>query len=203
MSKLKNSGLNVRDNILENKRVLTIDNGWLSDAEIQVSSHCEPRDITDKVNLLVVHNISLPPEQFGGNHITDFFLGKLDPSLDPYFESIYNIRVSAHCLIQRDGNIVQYVSFNDKAWHAGVSTYQGREKCNDFSIGIELEGTDDIPYTKAQYQQLSRLSRCLIATYPEIENNIVGHCDIAPGRKTDPGAAFDWQNFKALLAENE
>jgi len=146
-----------------------------------------------------VHNISLPPGQFGGTHITDFFLGKLDHSLDPYFESIYQLRVSAHCLIRRDGHIVQYVSFNDKAWHAGVSNYQGREKCNDFSIGIELEGTDDIPYTTEQYQQLSCLSRALIGSYPELKNHIVGHSDIAPGRKTDPGAAFDWQYFNALM----
>ena len=176
-----------------------IENGWLTDAEIQPSSHFEPRDKNESISLLVVHNISLPPGQFGGGHITNFFLGKLDPNIDPYFEDIYNIRVSAHCLIKRDGHIVQYVSFNDKAWHAGVSVYQGREKCNDFSIGIELEGTDDIPYTKAQYQQLSNLSQCLITTYPALKNNIVGHSDIAPGRKTDPGEAFDWQHFQTLL----
>lgn len=178
---------------------LRIKAGWLNSAEIQRSSHFEPRAKNEAINLLVVHNISLPPGQFGGGHITNFFLGKLDPSIDPYFEDIYNIRVSAHCLIKRDGHIVQYVSFNDKAWHAGVSVYQGREKCNDFSIGIELEGTDDIPYTKAQYQQLSNLSQCLITTYPALKNNIVGHSDIAPGRKTDPGEAFDWQHFQTLL----
>ena len=200
MSLLKNCGQSDQAANPENKSTLTIDNGWLVDAEIQRSSHYEPREKTERVNLLVVHNISLPPGKFGGSHITDFFLGKLDPNIDPYFESIYNIRVSAHCLIQRDGHIVQYVSFNDKAWHAGVSSYKGREKCNDFSIGIELEGTDDIPYTKAQYQQLSRLSTTLIATYPKIKDNIVGHCDIAPRRKTDPGAEFDWTYFKSLLA---
>jgi AmpD protein len=178
---------------------LRIKAGWLNSAEIQRSSHFEPRAKNEAINLLVVHNISLPPGQFGGDHITNFFLGKLDPSIDPYFEGIYNIRVSAHCLIKRDGHIVQYVSFNDKAWHAGVSVYQGREKCNDFSIGIELEGTDDIPYTKAQYQQLSNLSQCLITTYRALKNNIVGHSDIAPGRKTDPGEAFDWQHFQTLL----
>ncbi|MGB1263958.1 MAG: 1,6-anhydro-N-acetylmuramyl-L-alanine amidase AmpD [Cognaticolwellia sp.] len=174
---------------------LTIVSGWLSDVEIQKSSHFEPRGESDTVSLLVVHNISLPPGQFGGGYITDFFLGKLDPTIDPYFTSIYKMRVSAHCLIQRNGDIVQYVSFNDKAWHAGVSSYQGREKCNDFSIGIELEGTDDIPYTEEQYQQLSRINLALIATYPALKNNVVGHCDIAPGRKTDPGAAFDWPRF--------
>ncbi len=187
----------------KNSAALAIENGWLSGAEIQQSSHCQPREQKETVSLLVVHNISLPPGQFGGRHITDFFLGNLEPNIDPYFESIYQLRVSAHCLIQRNGHIVQYVSFNDKAWHAGVSIYQGREQCNDFSIGIELEGTDDIPYTKEQYQQLSRLSKALIGVYPELENNIVGHCDIAPGRKTDPGRSFDWPYFKGLLVEND
>lgn len=180
---------------------LKIVNGWLESVEIQKSSHFEPRSNSDTVSLLVVHNISLPPGEFGGNHITNFFLGKLDPTIDPYFESIYNIRVSAHCLIQRSGHIIQFVSFNDKAWHAGVSNYQGREKCNDFSIGIELEGTDDIPYTIEQYQQLSRLSQSLISTYPEMDNNIVGHCDIAPIRKTDPGPSFDWSYYHELLSK--
>lgn len=180
---------------------LVIEHGWLSAAEVQKSNHCAPRAEDETVSLLVVHNISLPPGQFGGSHITDFFLGNLDPTIDPYFESIFDIRVSAHCLLQRNGHIVQYVSFNDKAWHAGLSSYHGREKCNDFSIGIELEGTDDIPYTKEQYQQLSRLSKSLIGAYPELRNNIVGHCDIAPGRKTDPGPAFDWPHFKTLLAK--
>lgn len=179
-----------------------IKNGWLTDAEIQASSHFEPRDENESISLLVVHNISLPPGQFGGNYITDFFLGNLDPTIDPYFETIYQIRVSAHCLIKRNGEVVQYVSFNNKAWHAGVSCYQNRDKCNDFSIGIELEGTDDIPYTEAQYQQLSQLSKSLIAHYPVIKDNIVGHSDIAPGRKTDPGAAFNWAYFESLLAEN-
>ena len=191
---LKNSRTNSADWVIEN--------GWLTGADIQPSSHFEPRDKKESISLLVVHNISLPPGQFGGNYITDFFLGRLDPTLDPYFETIYKIRVSAHCLIKRNGEVVQYVSFNDKAWHAGVSCYQHREKCNDFSIGIELEGTDDIPYTKEQYLQLSQLSRTLIAAYPALKDNIVGHCDIAPDRKTDPGAAFDWQHFRATLESN-
>lgn len=179
-----------------------IENGWLTSAEQQRTTHFEPRDENDHVSLLVVHNISLPPGQFGGSHITDFFLGTLDPTIDPYFESIYNVRVSAHCLIQRSGHIIQYVSFHDKAWHAGVSSYQGREKCNDFSIGIELEGTDDVPYTKEQYQQLNDLSLALISRYPMLKDNIVGHCNIAPERKTDPGDAFDWQRFRSLLAKS-
>lgn len=184
----------------ENALPLSIENGWLKQAEIQKSDHFEHRDKNEAISLLVVHNISLPPGQFGGNHITNFFLGKLDPSIDPYFQSIYNIRVSAHCLIQRTGHIIQYVSFNDKAWHAGVSNYQGREKCNDFSIGIELEGTDEIPYTKEQYQQLSALTKQLRTAYPEITDNIVGHCDIAPERKTDPGPAFDWLRYRESIA---
>ena len=129
------------------------------------------------------------------------FLGKLDPDAHPSFEEIHQLRVSAHCLIRRDGSIIQYVSFNDRAWHAGVSCYQGREKCNDFSIGIELEGTDDIPYTEEQYQQLTLLTFALQKQYPLISDNIVGHCDIAPQRKTDPGQAFNWQYYHALLAE--
>lgn len=183
--------------------MLDIKNGWLNsvEVEIQQTSHCEPRNINETIDLLVVHNISLPPAQFGGDYITDFFLGNLDPNIDPYFESIYKIRVSAHCLIQRSGHIIQYVSFNDKAWHAGVSSYQGREKCNDFSIGIELEGTDDIPYTSKQYQQLSRLSKSLIKVYPALENNIVGHCDIAPERKSDPGKSFDWDLYRETLVK--
>ena len=186
----------------KNTANLLIENGWLTSAEQQRTTHFEPRDEDDHVSLLVVHNISLPPGQFGGSYITDFFLGTLDPTIDPYFESIYNVRVSAHCLIQRNGHIIQYVSFHDKAWHAGLSSYQGREKCNDFSIGIELEGTDDVPYTKEQYQQLNDLSLALISRYPMLKDNIVGHCDIAPERKTDPGDAFDWQRFRSLLAKS-
>lgn len=177
-----------------------IKNGWLDKANIHKSPHFECRNNNEEINLLVIHNISLPPAQFNNNYITDFFLGKLDPTAHPYFESIYQMRVSAHCLIKRDGEIIQYVSFNDKAWHAGVSCYQGRDKCNDFSIGIELEGTDNILYTKEQYQQLSNLSKVLINTYPKLKDNIVGHCDIAPRRKTDPGDSFDWQYYKSLIA---
>ena len=174
--------------------------GWLDVAHHQPSPHFTPRSPEDEISLFVVHNISLPPGKFGGPYITDLFLGQLDPSADSYFEGIYQLQVSAHCLIRRDGEIVQYVSFNDKAWHAGVSCFEGREKCNDFSIGVELEGTDTTPYTKMQYQQLVSLVNKLQESYPLIRhNNIVGHCDIAPGRKTDPGEAFDWQHFRSLL----
>ncbi|WDD98433.1 1,6-anhydro-N-acetylmuramyl-L-alanine amidase AmpD [Thalassomonas actiniarum] len=177
-----------------------INNGWLVFAEQQKSPHFTPREDVADISLLVVHNISLPPGQFGGPYITDLFLGRLDADADPYFQDIYQLRVSAHCLIRRDGSIVQYVSFNDKAWHAGVSSFGEREKCNDFSIGIELEGTDEVPYTREQYQQLVCLVAKLQETYPLIShNNLVGHSDIAPGRKTDPGPAFDWEYFRNCL----
>lgn len=177
-----------------------INNGWLSVAQIHHSPHFEERNHDEIVSLLVIHNISLPPGNFGGPHITNFFMGKLDPHLDPYFEDIYQMRVSAHCLIKRTGEIVQFVSFDNKAWHAGVSVYQGREKCNDFSIGIEMEGTDDVKYTDVQYKQLARVTASLVKTYPNLANNIVGHSDIAPGRKTDPGESFDWKTFRQLLS---
>lgn len=180
--------------------MLTINNGWLLEAEHQASPHFTPRDNNQDISLLVVHNISLPPGKFGGSYITDLFLGKLNPEADEYFKEIYHLEVSAHCLIRRDGHVIQYVSFDDKAWHAGVSNFNGRERCNDFSIGIELEGTDTTPYTNAQYQQLVSLVKKLQECYPLIShNNIVGHCDIAPQRKTDPGEAFDWSFFKAQL----
>ncbi|REL31923.1 1,6-anhydro-N-acetylmuramyl-L-alanine amidase AmpD [Thalassotalea euphylliae] len=180
--------------------MFTIENGWLVEAEQQVSPHFTPREATQDISLLVVHNISLPPGKFGGGYITDLFMGRLDKNADPFFEEIYQLQVSAHCLIRRDGHVIQYVSFNDKAWHAGVSNFEGRERCNDFSIGIELEGTDSIAYTDSQYQKLVSLVQKLQESYPLIgHNNIVGHCDIAPGRKTDPGESFDWQRFKSML----
>ncbi|MCO4798828.1 MAG: 1,6-anhydro-N-acetylmuramyl-L-alanine amidase AmpD [Colwelliaceae bacterium] len=188
----------MNNNLYQNKTLFPIKDGWLANSEKCISPHFEQREHFE-VSLLVIHNISLPAKQFGGNYISDLFLGCLDPKAHPSFEEIYQLRVSAHCLIRRDGGIIQYVSFNDKAWHAGVSCYRGREKCNDFSIGIELEGADDIPYTDKQYQQLSHLTMSLLETYPNINDNIVGHNDIAPGRKTDPGEAFDWQKYKELI----
>lgn len=182
----------------------SIINGWLSDVDKIKSPHYSSRDLDSPISLLVVHNISLPPGQFGGPYITDLFLGNLSPDDDPYFQEIHQLRVSAHCLIRRDGQLIQYVSFDDKAWHAGVSSFNGREKCNDFSIGIELEGTDSIPYTNIQYQQLVCLVKKLQEYYPLISHNhLVGHCDIAPGRKTDPGESFDWHYFKSLLNQSK
>lgn len=187
--------------ITRSDTVMTIKQGWLEQAEKCISPHYDQREHCDsaEISLLVIHNISLPAKQFGGQYISDLFLGKLDPKAHPSFEEIYQLRVSAHCLIRRDGQIIQYVSFNDRAWHAGVSSYQGKEKCNDFSIGIELEGADDIPYTDEQYQQLSQLTLSLITAYPLITDNITGHSDIAPGRKTDPGDAFDWQKYQQMI----
>ena len=179
--------------------IMPIISGWLVNEEQQKSPHFSLRDKSDTASLMVVHNISLPPKQFGGGYITDFFLGKLDKNVHPYFEEIAQLRVSAHCLITRDGSIIQYVSFDDKAWHAGVSSYQGVEKCNDFSIGIELEGADDIDYTQKQYCALAQLTQSLQKSYPEIKDNIAGHSDIAPGRKTDPGDAFNWEHFYHCL----
>jgi AmpD protein len=178
---------------------LAIVGGWLVNEEQQKSPHFSSRDPKQTVHLLVVHNISLPPAEFGGGYITDFFLGRLEATAHPYFQEISELRVSAHCLIQRDGHIIQYVSFDDKAWHAGVSSYQGQDNCNEFSIGIELEGTDDIAYTQEQYQALASLTQKLQNSYPEIAENITGHCDIAPQRKTDPGAAFKWDYFQTML----
>ena len=188
--------------ITPSKFIMNIKNGWLEQAEKCISPHYDQREHCDnsEISLLVIHNISLPAKQFGGQYISDLFLGQLDPKAHPSFEEIYQLRVSAHCLIRRDGQIIQYVSFNDRAWHAGVSSYQGQEKCNDFSIGIELEGADDIPYTDEQYQQLSQLSLSLLSVYPLIAGNITGHSDIAPGRKTDPGDAFNWQKYQQIMA---
>jgi N-acetyl-anhydromuramoyl-L-alanine amidase len=150
--------------------------------------------------LIVVHGISLPPNQFGGPWIDRLFTNALPPNEHPYFATISQLKVSSHALIRRDGEVVQYVPFHRRAWHAGASTYQGRERCNDFSIGIELEGADETPYEPAQYRMLSAVILELCAAYPSLSlSHIAGHSDIAPGRKTDPGPAFDWQRLYALL----
>jgi AmpD protein len=186
----------------EPEKRLTIKNGWLQQAEHQLSTFFSLRETQDNISLLVIHNISLPAGSFGGTHITDLFLGQLNADAHPSFDDIAQMKVSAHCLIRRNGSIIQYVSFNNKAWHAGISCFNNREKCNDYSIGIELEGTDNIPYEEAQYQQLSRLTASLQKHYPHITNeNIVGHCDIAPIRKTDPGKVFNWPHYRELLQQ--
>jgi|TARA_R110000850_G_scaffold161207_1_gene285658 AmpD protein len=164
------------------------------------SPNFNQRPATAALSLLVIHNISLPPGEFGGTHICDFFTNCLDADAHPYFREIVDLRVSAHLLIRRDGDVVQFVSFHDRAWHAGQSCFDGAENCNDFSLGIELEGSDDKPYTDQQYRCLAALVRVLLAHYPGLsKQRIVGHSDIAPGRKTDPGPCFDWRRLSAAL----
>ena len=150
------------------------------------------------MSLLVIHNISLPPGEFGGPHIDELFMGTLHPGAHPYFAQLAGVRVSAHFLIRRDGSLIQYVPTDKRAWHAGVSSWKGREKCNDFSIGVELEGADDVPFAEPQYEVLARLIRDLEKRYGKLD--ITGHSDIAPGRKTDPGPWFDWARLRAALA---
>ena len=171
--------------------------GWA----LQVPSpNCSDRPDPDDISLLVIHNISLPPGQFGGPHIDALFCNMLDGLEHPYFAEICLLRVSSHLLIRRDGLVVQYVPFNRKAWHAGASSFAGRPECNEYSIGIELEGTDDIPFTDSQYQQLAHVTRLLMTAYPAITaGRITGHADIAPGRKTDPGPCFDWARYRSLI----
>ncbi|RUO33567.1 1,6-anhydro-N-acetylmuramyl-L-alanine amidase AmpD [Aliidiomarina sanyensis] len=165
------------------------------------SPHADERPSGEAVRLLVVHNISLPPGEFGTPYVTDLFLGTLDCDAHPYFEQLRELRVSAHAFIRRTGEIIQYVDFNRRAWHAGVSEWQGQSRCNDFAIGIELEGTDHTPYTKEQYHTLAALTVALQSAYPAITaDHIVGHEDIAPGRKTDPGPAFDWEYYRQQIA---
>jgi len=179
---------------------MTIFDGILSSAKQLASTHFNQRPSGADISLLVIHNISLPPGQFGGKYVEKFFLGKLNIADDESFRDIANLKVSAHLVIKRDGQVLQFVNFNDRAWHAGVSNFAGRENCNDFSIGIELEGTDDIDYTDHQYRQLSLITKLLMIAYPKIaRDRICGHCDIAPTRKTDPGASFDWKRYKQSL----
>ena len=174
--------------------------GWLDTAEILVSpNHDDPPDETDICGI-VIHNISLPPGQCGGDWIADLFLNRLDPGAHPYFAEIADLRVSAHLLIRRDGELQQFVPFHKRAWHAGVSCWDGRERCNDFTIGIELEGDDETAFTAVQYQQLVAVIKTLLATYPLLTvDRVTGHEHIAAGRKTDPGPYFDWLQLKQLL----
>ena len=179
---------------------MRIDQGWLSTATALASPNADPRPDKSDISLLVIHNISLPPGQFGGGHVAELFTNTLDPNTHPYFAEIANLKVSAHLLIDREGVVIQFVPFDQRAWHAGVSAFAGRPACNDFSIGIELEGTDTDPYTHLQYECLVKITQCLIAEYPALSSErVAGHSDIAPDRKTDPGPAFDWTRFKALI----
>lgn len=179
---------------------MIIDSGWIRGVRKVPSPNCDPRPRDVELDLIVVHGISLPPKEFGGRWIDELFVNGLDPGAHPYFASIAALRVSAHVLISRHGGLTQYVAFDQRAWHAGPSAHCGRSECNDFSVGIELEGADDVPYARAQYEALSRVVQGLRCAYPTLAKAaIVGHCDIAPGRKTDPGPAFDWALFRRLL----
>ncbi len=173
--------------------------GWLQAVEIVRSPNYDARPDNANIKLVVIHGISLPPGEFGGKFIRHFFCNQLVASEHPYFADICEMQVSAHCLIERDGNIVQFVSFLNRAWHAGVSSWRGEQACNNFSIGIELEGTDDRAYSGVQYQRLGELIDSLLSHFPDIPSDgICGHSDIAPGRKTDPGSAFDWSQLDNL-----
>ena len=174
--------------------------GLLRAARQVPSPNCDDRPAGAIAELIVVHGISLPPDEFGGPWIDRLFTNTLPADQHPYFATIAGREVSSHLLIRRDGEIVQYVPFHRRAWHAGASSYGGRERCNDFSIGIELEGADEIAYEPAQYHALRTVILQLCAAYPTLSlERIAGHSDIAPGRKTDPGAAFDWPRLQAML----
>lgn len=175
--------------------------GWLQGVRHAASSHFNERPGDGRITLIVLHGISLPPGEFGGAFVQDFFSGRLDPCAHPFFETIRELHVAPHLFIDRGGDCVQFVSFHERAWHAGRSSWAGREECNDYSIGIELEGTDTEPYTEPQYRALERILPVLIEAYPGIgEQGVVGHADVAPGRKTDPGPAFDWSRLDGALA---
>ncbi len=175
--------------------------GWLPQARRLISPNWDERPPNTPVDLLVIHGVSLPPGEFGGPWIDALFQNRLDPEAHPYFRPTAVLRVSSHLLIRRDGELIQYVDLRKRAWHAGVSSFLGRERCNDYAIGIELEGADEVPYTSAQYQVLAATSRDILTRFPTITpERIVGHSRIAPGRKTDPGPAFDWELYRRLLA---
>jgi AmpD protein len=175
--------------------------GLLPGVRQVLSPFCNARPDNVAPDLLVVHGISLPPGEFGGPWIDRLFTGNLPADAHPSFPERASLRVSAHVLIRRGGEMVQYVPFGQRAWHAGVSQYRGRANCNDFSIGVELEGTDSIPYTDAQYEALTVLAAALLGSYGSLaQEHVVGHSEVAPGRKSDPGDVFDWVRLRAALA---
>lgn len=177
-----------------------LSDGWLTGVRRYPSPNCDERPQSDDIDLLVIHAISLPPDCFGGPHVRELFCNALDPQAHPFFAEIAELRVSAHLFVRRDGGIQQFVPLTARAWHAGQSQFDGRERCNDFSIGIELEGTDTHRFTHAQYRALIRLTHLIQARWPAITPaRITGHSDIAPGRKTDPGPFFDWNRYRKAL----
>lgn len=174
--------------------------GFLVNARVCPSPNYDDRPDRDDISLIVIHNISLPPNEFGGDGIDHLFTNTLDKDEHPFYQEIYQLRVSSHLLIRRDGEVVQYVPFEKRAWHAGESSYSGRTVCNDFSIGIEMEGTDFEPFTDIQYQVLETTIKALLVSYPRLsKQNITGHENIAPGRKTDPGPFFKWNKLENAL----
>lgn len=174
--------------------------GWLSGVRRVASPNFDARPARTEISLLVIHSISLPPDEFGGPGIRHLFTNTLDCGAHPYYAQLAGVRVSAHFLIARDGSITQFVACGSRAWHAGVSVWQGRERCNDFSIGIELEGCDSVPFEPQQYAALVRLTRRLQRRYPI--RHIAGHAEIAPARKTDPGPTFDWERYFKLIGHS-
>lgn len=179
---------------------IDVDSGRVFGARWRESPNCDDRPSGCQPELIVIHGISLPPDEFGGPWIDHLFTNTLNPRGHPYFAEVSDLEVSSHILIRRDGELVQYVPLHKRAWHAGQSSYRGRECCNDFSIGIELEGSDELPYEPTQYEQLARVVIALCKAYPTLSaQRLVGHSDISAGRKTDPGDAFDWERLRQLL----
>lgn len=179
---------------------IDVERGLLENIRQVQSPNFDMRPEGSAPELLIIHGISLPPGEYGGTWIEQLFTNQLDWNAHPYFKQIEGMRVSSHLLVRRDGQVVQFVPFHARAWHAGVSSFQGRERCNDFSIGIELEGTDDTAYKAAQYRELARVIVALCRAYPRLSmQRLVGHSDVAPGRKTDPGDCFDWPRLRAML----
>jgi AmpD protein len=180
---------------------IDLDSGLMRGARQVASPNYDSRPPGIEADLIVVHGISLPPGEFGGPWIDRLFTNTLPPEVHPYFAEVGPLRVSSHLVIERDGAVTQYVRFTERAWHAGKSSYQGRDACNDFSVGVELEGSDTLPYEAAQYAALAAVVAALCAAYPRLSaDRLVGHSDIAPGRKTDPGPAFDWPRARRLIA---
>jgi AmpD protein len=175
--------------------------GWLTRARRIASPNFDQRPVAEDISLLVIHNISLPPGEFGGPGVIDLFLNRLDHSAHPYYAALRGLQVSSHFFLRRDGALIQFVACGERAWHAGASEWRGRQRCNDFSIGIELEGTDEMPFTHAQYIELARVTAEISGRYSI--RDIAGHSDIAPGRKTDPGPCFDWKRYRGMIASPE
>ncbi|OTG88246.1 N-acetylmuramoyl-L-alanine amidase [Acinetobacter sp. ANC 4558] len=186
---------------MQHRPIFQVIDGVLIGAEQIPSPNFNQRPDETEIQLVVIHNISLPPSQFGCGYIQQFFQNKLDWSMHPYFQTIEGMQVSAHILILRTGEVLQFVNLKDRAWHAGRSCYLGKKECNDYSIGIELEGSDDLAFEDVQYQKLAEVVAALQTTYPKIQQHLTGHSDIAAGRKTDPGPYFDWMKFRFLLKQ--